>query len=119
MTDNVTLPGTGSVVETRSQADGSERQVITLGSNESANIAAKLERLANPVWFDSTVGALRVQLQNSTTASIGTIQIAANQNIATVAAVTTLNQVAGVPANSMVLDAMQSSWANSLRGRIT
>jgi hypothetical protein len=36
MADDVTLPGTGAVVETIQQADGSHRQVIALGAAESA-----------------------------------------------------------------------------------
>jgi hypothetical protein len=110
MADNVTLPGTGSVVETREQADGSERQVITLGSAESAALLALLQRVAAPTWHDPSIGALRVQLQTGAS-NIGVV--------AAVTAVTTLNQLGSISAAAIPLDSSLTAWASALRGRIT
>jgi hypothetical protein len=118
MADDVTLPGTGAAVETQQQPDGAHRQIIGLGQNDSAALIAVLQRLANPLWVDPTIAATRVQLQTGA-ATVGTVYIAANQNIGTVASVTSVSQIAGAAANSMVFDTMQASWAVSLRGRIT
>jgi hypothetical protein len=119
MADDVTLPGTGGErAETQRQPDGAHRQIVGLGQNESAALISLLSRIANPIWVDPTVGALRAQLQAGS-ATIGVVSFAANQNLATVANVTSLNQIGAVPATSMVFDAMQTAWATSLRGRIT
>jgi hypothetical protein len=120
MADDVTLPGTGAVVETLQQPDGSHRQVIALGTAESAALIAVLKQLASPAWLDPTLGALRVFIQAN--ANNGAVQLAANQalgTVATVTAVNSLNQIGAVPANSLVYDAMQTAWATSVRGRIT
>jgi hypothetical protein len=116
MTDNVTLPGTGQVVETRSQTDGSERQVISLGSNENAALIAALNRIANPVWFEPSIGAMRVLIQSN--ATNGAVSISAG-TLSTVSAVTSVNQLGGVAANSVVGDTSLIAWASALRGRIT
>jgi hypothetical protein len=116
MADDVTLPGTGSVVETVQQPDGSHRQVIALGAAETAALIAALKQIAHPVWLDQTVGAIRVLMQ--TNVANGSVTIASG-TIGTVSTLTSLSQIAGVPANSLVNDAMQTAWATSVRPRIT
>ena len=109
MADDVTLPGTGAVVETLQQPDGSHRQVIALGAAESAALIRVLQAIANPITFDPATGSTRVA--GSVSVSAGTLQ--------TVATVTNLAQVGGVPANTIADDMMRTAWATSVRGRIT
>jgi hypothetical protein len=109
MADDVTLPGTGAVVETIEQADGSHRQVIALGAAESAALISALKAIATPMTFDPATGSTRVS--GSVAVSTGTL--------ATVSTVTNLSQVGGVSANTLVTDMMQTAWALSVRARIT
>ena len=105
MADDVTLPGTGAVIETIQQADGSHRQVIALGAAESAALILALKQIASPISLDMTTGSIRVLVSGG--------------SLSTVSAVTNLTQVGGVPANGLVPDMMQTAWATSVRGRIT
>lgn len=70
-----------------------------------------LRMLANPLWVDPSSGRLRVFLD----AAGGAQTLAA---VSTVSAVTTMNQVAAIPANSVVFDAMTNCWANTVRRAI-
>ena len=108
MADDVTLPGTGAVVETLQQADGSHRQVIALGAAESAALIGALKQIANPTSFDPATGSMRI------VATAGTISA-----VTTVSAVTNLAQVGGITASVLVDDMMRTAWANAIRGRIT
>jgi hypothetical protein len=116
MGDNVTLPGTGEVVETLQQPDGKHRQVIALGAAESAALIAALKQIANPMSFDPSVGAMRVYIPANVNA--GSVAIASG-TLGTVQGVTNLSQVGGVTATSLVLDNMMTAWQLSVRARIT
>jgi hypothetical protein len=110
MADDVTLPGTGAVVETIEQADGSHRQVIALGAAESAALISALKAIANPMTFDPANGSTRVS---------GSVAVSVLPALSTVSLVTNLAQVGGVAANTLVTDMMQTAWALSVRARIT
>jgi hypothetical protein len=116
MGDNVTLPGTGEVVETLEQPDGKHRQVIALGAAESAALIAALKQIASPMSFDPSVGAMRVYIPPNVNA--GSVVISSG-TVNTVSTVANIGQVGGVAANSLVLDNMMTAWALSVRGRIT
>jgi hypothetical protein len=107
MADDVTLPGTGEVVETREQPDGSHRQVIALGEAESAALLAVLKAIASPITFDPSTGSTRVS---------GSVVVS---TLPTLSTLTNLAQVGGVPANTIPDDVMRAAWAASVRGRIT
>jgi hypothetical protein len=120
MADGVVLPGTGVPVETQEQPDGSHRQVIALGEVESAALIAVLKQIANPMAFDPATGALRVF--HAPSANGGAVTLQANQTLSvvtTVSTVTNLGTIGGLPANNLVNEAMQASWALTVRGRIT
>jgi hypothetical protein len=116
MGDNVTLPGTGEVVETLQQPDGKHRQVIALGAAESAALIAALKQIASPMSFDASVGAMRVYIPSNVNA--GPINISSG-TLGTVQSVTNITQVGGVAANSLVLDNMMTAWALTVRARVT
>jgi len=116
MGDNVTLPGTGEVVETLEQPDGKHRQVIALGAAESAALIAALKQIASPMFFDPSVGAMRVYIPANVNA--GPISINSG-TLGTVQSVTNITQVGGVAANSLVLDNMMTAWALTVRARVT
>jgi hypothetical protein len=116
MGDNVTLPGTGEVVETLEQPDGKHRQVIALGAAESAALIAALKQIASPMSFDPSVGAMRVYIPSNVNA--GPINISSG-TLGTVQSVTNITQVGGVAANSLVLDNMMTAWALTVRARVT
>jgi hypothetical protein len=107
MADDVTLPGTGKVVETREQLDGSHRQVIALGEAESAALLAVLKAIASPITFDPPTGSTRVS---------GSVVVS---SLPTLPTLTNLAQVGGVPANTMSDDVTRAAWTASVRGRIT
>ena len=108
MTDNVTLPGAGSLVETREQPDNSQRQVVVLGETESAALLSVLKNIAHPIWFDGTTGNLRVAVLS------GTIN-----TVSTVSTVTSLASLNSRSTDQIFLDNMQNAWATSTRGQIT
>ena len=116
MGDNVTLPGTGEVVETLQQPDGKHRQVIALGAAESAALIAALKQIASPMFFDPSVGAMRVYIPANVNAGSVTV---ASGTIGTVSTLTNMAQVGGVAANSLVLDNMMTAWALTVRARVT
>jgi hypothetical protein len=116
MGDNVTLPGTGEVVETLEQPDGKHRQVIALGAAESAALIAALKQIASPMSFDPSVGAQRVYIPANVNA--GPVSIGSG-TLGTVQSVTNITQVGGVAANSLVLDNMMTAWALTVRARVT
>ena len=66
---------------------------------------AALEAFTQGVFIDPASGRLRVVLD-----ALGGAQ--------TLGTVTTVGQLAGVPANSVVYDVIDTAWANCLRGRI-
>lgn len=112
MADDVTLPGTGQLVETQQQADGSHRQIVSLGDLKQSMEVALENMSALPMAVEPTTGRLRVVLDaNGGAQTLG--------KVTTVASVTNMDQIGGVQANGMIFDAMMSCWANSLRGRIT
>jgi hypothetical protein len=77
--------------------------------DDSAAIMTLLDRLVNRMDIDPVTGRVRVQVDS----------IAGAQTLATVTTVTTVttlsnqSNIGGIAANSLVLDAMQSAWANS------
>jgi hypothetical protein len=109
MADDVTLPGTGAVVETLQQADGSHRQVIALGAAESAALISALKAIATPMTFDPATGSTRV----SGSVSIGSGAISTVSNVANITA------IGSQSANTLVNDMMQTAWALNVRTRIT
>lgn len=111
MTDNVTLPGAGSLVETREQENGSQRQVIVLGEVETAALLSALKTIAHPLWLDQVTGNLRVNVQ---TVNSGTIT-----TVSTVGTVNTVNALNSRSTDQLFLDNMQSIWAATVRGQIT
>lgn len=119
MTNNITLPGTGEIVETLQQPDGKHRQVIALGAAESAALIAALRQIANPMPFDPAVGAMRVYIPANVNAGPVAISSGTITTVSAVSTVSNLGQVGGVAANSLVLDTMMTAWALSVRGRIT
>lgn len=124
MADDVTLPGIGDAVETQQNADGSHRQVVAVAEtpvdqNLMLEILAALSQTVDPV-----TGRMRVLIDPiggaqtlGTVTALGTVTTVTG--VTTVATVTNLAQVGGVQANSQILDAMQASWAMSVRPRIT
>ena len=130
MSDNSTLPAAGEVVRSIEKG-GAKSQVMLLdvgtGTTEKlvgaydlpvalADIAQNIRRLvelqANPIHILPDTGAMRVGIVS------GSVGIAASQTLATVTTLTSMNQVAGVPANTLVLDSMMNNWANTVRGRV-
>ena len=125
MSDDVVLPGTGSGIRAI-EKNAKKAQVVVLDVGGSGaeklmgesgvvipvdlmlNIQRLLHTIANPMSVDPSTGAMRCQ---------GTVSVNVNSG-QTLATVTSLSQVAGVPAGSTVLDLMQVAWANSMRGRI-
>jgi|GEM_PF-4375823 len=66
-------------------------------------------------FLEPTTGRLRVMLDpNGGAQTLGTVTTV--NGVTTVGTVTSMSQVAGVPANSMILDAMHSAWALAVRG---
>lgn len=127
MADDVTLPGIGDAVETQQNADGSHRQVVAVAEtpvdqNLMLEILAALSQTVDPV-----TGRMRVLIDPIGGAqTLGTITTVSTvtgvttvTTVTTVATVTNLAQIGGVQANSQILDAMQASWAMSVRPRIT
>lgn len=126
MSNDITLPGTGAVVDTHEQADGSHRQVVAVGE-----LASQLELLLQavrnlPFALDPASGRMRVVLDANggnqtltTVTTVGTVSTITAGTITTVGTVTNVGQVGGIQANTLIQDAMASSWANCLRGRIT
>ena len=127
MADDVTLPGIGDAVETQQNADGSHRQVVAVAEtpvdqNLMLEILAALSQTVDPV-----TGRMRVLIDPIGGAqTLGTITTVSTvtgvttvTTVTTVATVTNLAQIGGVQANSKILDAMQASWAMSVRPRIT
>ena len=114
MTDNVTLPGAGSLVETREQPDNSQRQVVVLGETESAALLSVLKNIAHPIWFDGTTGNLRVIVSSIVGGSLTTVS-----TVNTVSTVTSLTNLNSRSTDQIFLDNMQNAWATSTRGQIT
>ena len=69
-------------------------------------IVKSLREIANPLSLEATSGRMRVVLD-----ALGGAQ--------TLGTVTTLAQLAGVPANSVAFDLMAANWAQTVRPRIT
>jgi hypothetical protein len=109
MADDVTLPGTGAVVETIQQADGSHRQVIALGAAESAALISVLKAIANPITFDPITASTRVS---------GSVNVSTLPTLNSVINVSNLSGVGGMAANTLVNDMMQTAWALNVRARI-
>lgn len=124
MADDVTLPGIGDAVETQQNADGSHRQVVAVAEtpvdqNLMLRLLAALSQTVDPV-----TGRMRVLIDPIGGAqTLGTVTtvtgVTTVTTVTTVATVTNLAQIGGVQANSQILDAMQASWAMSVRPRIT
>ena len=130
MADDVTLPGIGDAVETQQNADGSHRQVVAVAEtpvdqNLMLRLLAALSQTVDPV-----TGRMRVLIDPiggaqtlGTVTALGTVTtvtgVTTVTTVTTVATVTNLAQIGGVQANSQILDAMQASWAMSVRPRIT
>jgi hypothetical protein len=73
-----------------------------------------LENITDGPMVEPASGRLRVVLDATGGAQVlGTVS-----TVTTVAAATTLNQLAGIPVNSMVYDAIDTAWAQCIRGRI-
>lgn len=136
MADNVTLPGTGTVVATE-EASGKHYQQMGIVnkdlvqidpatsddiSNKDIMIALKalIFQIANPGWLDKTANQLRSQVTGSVVVSSATL--ASNQDIRTVATVSSVtNQVSmdGYQGKLMVLGISNVSWQLTVRNKIT
>ncbi len=117
MADDVTLPGTGIIIDTADVGGGVERQRIEL-----ADMLVELRNiyniLCNPMSTDATTGRIRVTVDNfgpsvnlpavSTISTVNTVTLVGNQT-----------QTGGQPTNSIVLDTMLINWADTVRSRIT
>ena len=110
MADDVTLPGTGAVVETLEQPDGSHRQMVAFAEMISAAVSSALNRIANPITFDPSNGSTRVS---------GSIAVSSLPTLTSVSTVTNISQIGGIVANTLVTDMMQTAWALNVRARIT
>lgn len=116
MADDVTLPGTGAVVETIQQADGSHRQMVAFAEMVSVALSSALKQIANPMVFDPSVGAMRVYIP--TGVSAGPVSVASG-TLTAVNNVANITAIGSKPAESLVPDMMQAAWALSVRARIT
>lgn len=75
------------------------------------SVVRALEAFTEGVFIDPASGRLRVVLD-----ALGGAQTLGT--VTTVATLTSMAQIAGVPANSVVYDVIDTAWANCLRGRI-
>lgn len=96
MADDITLPGSGSVVETIQQGDGSHRQVIS--APEVNAILAELKNINDTLVYALTAifeKMPRVTGNDQMTVSIeaGSVGIAASQTLATVTSVTSVSGI--------------------------
>ena len=127
MADDIALPGTGSLVETQQQADGSHRQVVTLG-----DVAARLDTFLDLLGllgtaFEPATGRLRTvidptggaQTLGTITTVTGVTTVPTVTTVTTVSTVSNQTQLGGFQADGMTRDTMQTAWGSSLRGRIT
>jgi len=106
MSDDITLPGSGSVVETLQQPGGEQRQVVAV-SGESLQvlqtIAFAVEQLVKTMGqsMPDVAGRLRVSLD----ATSGTLTISTVSTVTTVTTVNTVTnqaQVGGFTANHQI-----------------
>jgi hypothetical protein len=116
MADDVTLPGTGTVVETLEQPDGAHRQTVAIAEMVSAAFISALNKIANPMAFDPSVAAMRVYIP--TGVSAGQVSIASG-TLTTVSNVANITAIGSQSANTLVTDMMQTAWALNVRARIT
>ena len=118
MADDVTLPGTGSIVETMEQADGSQRQVVAVAEPPVSTELIQQILAALATAIDPVTGRVRALIDPIGGAqTLGTVT--AVGTITTVATVTNQAQMGGILTSSMVQDSMANAWANLVRPRIT
>lgn len=129
---SVTLPGTGSIVESQTTADG-ERQVVTVGDFKATfdyltSIIAMLG-----LALESSTSRMRVSIEanSATNQSVNIAQINATAPLMGAGASGTgslrvmnasdspLNVIGTYQANTLVFDAMNAAWAQAIRPRIT
>jgi hypothetical protein len=91
MADDVTLPGTGQVVETRQQTDNSHRQVVAVESGELVDslhaLISVLQNISKSIGLSmpDALGRQRILLD----------AISASLTLGTVSTITTLSNMAG------------------------
>lgn len=81
---------------------------ISAASDFTAAVLRALELFSEGPHLDPASGRLRVMLD----------PLGGAQTLGTVSTLTTLSQIAGIPANSMVYDAIDVAWAQCVRGRV-
>lgn len=91
---------------------------------DTATLMSALRALVHPIWEEAASGRLRVVLDPlggaQTLGTVGTVTtVSTVTNLTTCAAVTSLNQMAGISAASFIYDQMHAAWANAIRPRIS
>lgn len=115
MSSDVTLPGTGAIIETMEQADGSQRQVIAVAEPPVSTELIQQIIAALATAIDPVTGRVRALIDPIGGAqTLGTIT-----TVGTVTTVTNQAQIGGQLASSVVQDSMANAWSNLVRPRIT
>jgi hypothetical protein len=91
----------------------------TLSGSPRANLRLSQESWAPivPAVVQSTAGNLNGTMSIAAGQTLGTVTTVTT--VTTVATLTSVSQIGAMPANSMVMDAMQNMWANSIRRQVT
>jgi hypothetical protein len=114
---------TATTVDSSALPTGAATSALQTEGNNSLNkvdgllysMLQALRQIANPISTDVTTGRMRVVLD-----PLGGAQtLATVTTVGTVSTVTSMSQIGAMPANSMVMDAMQNMWANSIRRQVT
>ncbi|WP_198949817.1 hypothetical protein [Synechococcus sp. 1G10] len=97
---------------------------LALRLNQVASVLADLS-----MTFDTAGAKLRVSLIGETLPTVTTVgtvttvstvtAVTTCSTVTTVGSVTNLGSIGGVSAAGMVLESMETSWASSIRGRVT
>lgn len=121
MSSDVTLPGTGAIIETMEQADGSQRQVIAVAEPPVSTELIQQIIAALATAIDPVTGRVRALIDPIGGAqTLGTITtVGTVTTVTTVATVTNQAQIGGQLASSVVQDSMANAWSNLVRPRIT
>ncbi len=139
MADDVTLPGTGSVIAAElvgghdiqlfklvDGTPGSEARIkgnadgeLLISLNDLAVfIAAALKNVLDPLAVDPVTGRVRVTVDAiAGSLTLGTITTVGT--VTTCATVTNQAQIGAIKADSTVYDTMENNWADCVRGRIS
>ena len=91
---------------------------LRVDADLAAAIVNLLQQIAMPIWIDPATGRLRVSLDVLASGlTLGTVTTVTG--VTSVSTVTNVGSLGGVAASMLAFDAMQSAWANSVRGRVT